>query len=267
MRSIFTSGVLDAFMEADHNPYDVYIGVSGGAMCLAYYLSGQAGHTKEIISHLSMDNRFISIWNSFREEGYVNLKYLEEYSQQHFKLDAAAAEKNAGKHYVAVVATDMSSGDPVYLKPMRGNWMDCLKATASLPFFTRGSTTISDMQLMDGGWSDPIPVRKAYELGARKITVIRTAPIDLRQDWTILGKVGSYYHRRNPGLSWRFDRDYEYYNESAEWALNPPEDCKVLQIAPNKTLKTKDYKATESSLKADYKLGLKMGKEYLRKHH
>ena len=39
LKSIFTAGVLDAFIAARFDPFDIYIGVSGGSMCLSYYLT------------------------------------------------------------------------------------------------------------------------------------------------------------------------------------------------------------------------------------
>lgn len=263
LRSIFTSGVLDAFLEMDYNPFDGYIGVSGGAMCLSYYLSKQKGATRKIISDISQDPRFINIWNAFSDEGYVNLAYLEEYSQSRFPLDINTALKSIKDKYFGVVATNIADGEPVYLKPAKGSWMECLNATATLPFFTRGTTDLGKLRLMDGGWSDPIPVKKAYALGARKIVAIRTVPTDYKQDWSLLGVFGGFYHRTNSDLSWRFNKDYEYYNDSVDFANNPPEGCTIYQIAPPHILKTKDYKATPASCKSDYHLGYRMGKLFI----
>lgn len=38
-KSVFSAGVLDAFLINKFNPFDIYIGVSSGAMCLSYYVS------------------------------------------------------------------------------------------------------------------------------------------------------------------------------------------------------------------------------------
>ena len=263
LRSVFTAGVLDAFLEKNHDPFNGYIGVSGGAMCLSYYLAKQGDTTHKIIGEVSQDSKFISIWNAFSEEGYVNLAYLEEYSQTNYPLDIAEASKHIIGKYFGVVATDMDTGKPIYLKPAMGSWMECLNATSTLPFVTRGTTALGHLNLMDGGWSDPIPVRKAYALGARKIVTIRTVPKDYKQDWSVMGVFGGFYHRKNEQLSWRFNRDYEYYNDSVDFANNPPDDCIVHQIAPPDFLKTRDYKATRESLEADYQLGYRLGMEFI----
>ena len=48
LRSVFSAGVLDAFNILQFNPFDYYAGVSGGAMSLSYFLSGQ---NRELLNH------------------------------------------------------------------------------------------------------------------------------------------------------------------------------------------------------------------------
>ena len=40
-KSVFSAGVLDAFLINKFNPFDIYIGVSSGAMSLSYYITSQ----------------------------------------------------------------------------------------------------------------------------------------------------------------------------------------------------------------------------------
>ncbi|WP_202215042.1 patatin-like phospholipase family protein, partial [Klebsiella pneumoniae] len=42
-RGIFTAGVLDEFLKAGFNPFDLLIGTSAGAQNLSAYLCGQRG--------------------------------------------------------------------------------------------------------------------------------------------------------------------------------------------------------------------------------
>ena len=52
-----------------------------------------------------------------------------------------------------------------------------IKASSTLPFLTKGIQIVDDkIKLLDGGWSDPIPVRRAISLGYKEIVVIRTYP-------------------------------------------------------------------------------------------
>ena len=56
MRSVFSAGVLDAFNVLRFNPFDYYAGVSGGAMSLSYFLSGQSRAQLNILKELSNDD-------------------------------------------------------------------------------------------------------------------------------------------------------------------------------------------------------------------
>ena len=38
-KSVFSAGILEAFLMNKFNPFDIYIGVSSGAMCLSYYVA------------------------------------------------------------------------------------------------------------------------------------------------------------------------------------------------------------------------------------
>ena len=47
-------------------------------------------------------------------------------------------------------------------------------ATGSLPVLMKNPIYLDGKRKYDGGITDPIPVQKAYELGAREIVIIRT---------------------------------------------------------------------------------------------
>ena len=47
-------------------------------------------------------------------------------------------------------------------------------ATGSLPVLMKNPIFLNGKRKYDGGITDPIPVQKAYELGAREIVIIRT---------------------------------------------------------------------------------------------
>lgn len=264
LRSIFSTGVMDAFQALNFNPFTYYIGVSGGAMTLSYFLSGQFRTAYHVIKELSEDNKFINIFNLFSEEGFVNLEYLIRYTQTKHPLQVDEAMQAIKKKIYEVVATNMEDGSPVYLKPDKNNWLKSLRASATLPFFTRGVCEVNGMKLMDGGWSDPIPVRRAIEMGAKKIVVIRTLPRDHKENWTYFGKFGGFWFRDKEGLSKRFSEDHIYYNEVVDFLNKEHEDVEIYQLAPENYLKTTSYSATADDIDRDYRLGLDMGVSFVK---
>ena len=264
LRSIFSTGILDSFQAMNFNPFTHYIGVSGGAMTLSYFLSGQFRTAYHVIKELSEDHKFINIFNLFSEEGFVNLEYLIKYTQTKYPLQIEEALKALKNKVYEVVATNLEDGSPVYLNPDKTNWLKSLRASATLPFFTRGVCEVNGMKLMDGGWSDPIPVRRAIEMGAKKIVVIRTLPKDHKENWTYFGKFGGFWFRDKEGLSKRFSEDHVYYNEVVDFLNQEHEDVEIYQLAPEKYLKTTSYSATADDIDRDYRLGMDMGISFVK---
>ena len=263
LKSIFTSGVLDAFMAANFNPFDMYIGVSGGSMCLSYYLSDQYKATYNIISSLFTDDKFISLKQLFAKEGYVNLAYLEKFAIKNYPLQIAAALEASRSHKVEIVATDMSTGEAVYISPTARTWLKALRASSTLPFLTKGYCQFGDKKLMDGGWSDPIPAERAVKNGAKNIVIIRTMPADLKLEWSYFGWFGGMWYKDNPGLSRRFSNDHKYYNDSIDYIKNNPDKVNIIQIAPEKLLATSSYSTTKHKIISDYRLGLDLGAQFV----
>ena len=59
-KSVFSAGVLDAFLMNKFNPFDIYIGVSSGAMCLTYYISNQYKSYFSLSKEVSVNEKFLS---------------------------------------------------------------------------------------------------------------------------------------------------------------------------------------------------------------
>lgn len=265
LRSVFTAGVLDAFLVNGYNPFDLYIGVSSGAMCLAYYLSGQYKAVFQLMHSLSSDKQFMSATRSFSEQGYMDLQYLETYSQKEHPLDIQAVMAHVEGKECYFVATNLADGEPVYLTPTADRYMDCLRATATLPFVTKGECELDGMKLMDGGWSDPIPAKSAVRFGATKIIAIRTVPVDYRIDWSYVGWAASYWHGANEKMSRRFSHEHEYYNAGVDYLNDNPDKVAIHQIAPDDFLQTGGYTNSAKGLERDYRLGLEKGLDFLKK--
>ena len=259
LRSIFTYGVLDAFIATKFYPFKYIIGVSGGAMCMAYYLSKQYGHTYNIMYKLSTNTNFISLRNIFEEQGMINLEYLEKYSKENYPLNLKKINRSFINTYVETVTTSLKNGHPKYLRTNKKNIYNHIKASATLPFFTKGQQTIDNHSLMDGGLSDPIPIKRAISMDCTEIVVIRTLPKEHRENWSYLGKLGTYWHRNNKQLSDIFENEPKIYNEIADFLQFDKHPLKIHQIVPEKYLETSSYSTNKKKLNADYRYGLQMG--------
>ena len=262
LRSIFTAGVLDGFMSLRFFPFHYMAGVSGGAMCLSYYITRQRKCAYDILLNIFNDDEFISWKNIFSEEGMINLDYLIKYAKQNHPTDLKKFRRFSKNRLIEIVTTSYYTGKPIYIVPNTQNVFDVIKASSTLPFLTKGIQIVDDkIKLLDGGWSDPIPVRRAISLGYKEIVVIRTYPKEHRENWTYMSKFGSYWHKNNPDLSNLFDTDYEIYNEVADFLDKDHSPIKIHQIIPDDYLATTSYSTNKKKLQIDYRYGFELGVE------
>ena len=92
-KSGFTAGILDSFIINGFNPFQLYLGVSGGAMNLTSYISKQYKRNINIILAMSENTNFISLVRFFKGGNYMELKYLLEVTSKEYPLDIDAANE------------------------------------------------------------------------------------------------------------------------------------------------------------------------------
>jgi len=263
LRTIFTSGVLDGFMAKGYFPFDILIGVSAGTMCLSYYLGNQYRTTYEIIRRLADDKDFINLKNIFKEEGIVNLTHLRNFTTTKFPIDYKKALEQKKGRIVEFVATDFYTGKAVYLHPTVENWNDCLIASSALPLYSKGSHTLDGQKLIDGSWSDPVPVKRAIELGANKIIVIRTTPKEHKDTKSYIGALGAVWYRDQKALKNCLQNEHLFYNSAVDFMNKKHENVKIIQIAPNQKLKTTANSSNQTKVLEDYRHGLDLGIQFV----
>ncbi|WP_273444967.1 patatin family protein [Neolewinella agarilytica] len=258
-KSAFTTGILDAFQIAGYRPFNRYIGVSGGAIALSYFLSDQYRFGLNSLLHLTRNEKFTSFSRTFSEQGFMDLDIIAAVAREKIVFDLLSAMKEALRHPVHFVATDELTGKPAYLQPTRDNWLDAIIASSALPFFTKGRHEFEGRAYIDGGCSDPIPLKWAYEQGVRKALVLRTWPETMRFTRSWSDVFGGYYYRADPIMKRVVDEGYAIYNACADYADLPPKDLKVTQLSPHHLLETGTYINTPETIMHDYGKGLDAG--------
>ena len=135
-KSVFSAGVLDAFLMSKFNPFDIYIGVSSGAMSLSYYIANQYKAYFALSKEVAINEKFLSYTHALSEQGYMDLKFLTTYAKKNNPLELQKMKESTENKQFYVVATNLANGKAVYLEPNKQNIYRCLRATSSLPFFT-----------------------------------------------------------------------------------------------------------------------------------
>ena len=264
-KTAFTAGVTDAFLSTGFTSFDKYIGISGGSVAMSYFLSGQYRYCINAMKILDKDPEFSNLSRTFSKKGYLDIDYIATVASVKvpFKVDKAIkATKNKS---VFIVATDRKKGLPEYIEPAKDTWIPAVVASSTLPFATKGIHKLNGRHYFDGGWSDPLPVKWAYENGSRNILLLRTVPEDYinKQSWA--DYFGSKYFKSKPKLAKTFDQAHVKYNDSLKFIANPPKGLKVIQIAPKRFLNSSTYKHTKKTLMSDYRYGVDKGLYHLNK--
>ena len=77
-RGIFTAGVLDEFLRARFNPFDLYLGTSAGAQNLSAFVCGQPGYARRVITRYTTSIDFFNPLRFVRGGHLIDLDWLIE---------------------------------------------------------------------------------------------------------------------------------------------------------------------------------------------
>lgn len=262
-KSAFTTGILDAFQMTGYQPFNRYLGISGGSIAMSYFLSGQYRVGLEALLHLAQDSNFTAFSRTFSEQGFMDLDIIAAVASERIVFDLVEAMKTSLRYPVNFVATDELTGKPAYLKPNRHNWLDAIIASSAIPFFTKGRHNFEGKSYIDGGCSDPLPAQWAQKQGAYKVLVLRTWPKEMRFSRSWADVAGSYYYRSEPVLRDIVDRGHLIYNKQADFLENPPDDLTITQLAPKKLLASGTYLNSVETIMQDYGHGLDVGLRFV----
>jgi predicted patatin/cPLA2 family phospholipase len=259
MRGIFAAGALDVFLEQHFSPFDLVLGVSVGASNALSFLARQHGRTRRCFLGQMSRPEFIDPWRGVRGGHWMDLDWLWEAIEREDPLDRRAAAA-CGVEY-ALVATHVSTGEATYLAPEADDMLEALKASCALPLLYRKTVTLGGERFVDGGLSDPIPVREAYRRGARTIVVLRSRAAHYVKNARIANRIGAWAMRREPGLVKACKSAAAVYRDAVDFMHAPPADCQVIQVAPAAALATGRTSRDRAALERDYALGRALGRE------
>lgn len=267
LRCAFTAGVLDAFASVDFKPFQSYYAVSAGSMALISFLSGQRKHFIELSEHLVEDGKFISFSSAFSDQGLMNLSHLARVVEQESPIDWNAVNEFIEGKKIHIVTTDFESGEAHYLQPQRENWIRSVLASSTLPLVTVGKVKLRNRWMFDGGYADPIPLKKAVADGCKNILVIRTRPSAERASRDTLDFIASFIFRDNDALSELFSQWHIRYNQVVDMLKEGGDGHHAWQeLAPKHHLRSDGYRISKFDLRADYRHGLEVALDWMNQY-
>lgn len=261
MRGIFAAGVLDAFLENNHREFDFAVGVSAGSTNLIGYLAGNHGRSRQIITDHACRPDFIN-WQRFMSGGHLcDVHWL--WHQSCVEVPLSLEQHWQGKVPLWVVTTSVEDGAPRYFQTQPDNLDEVMTASCSIPFAYRDFPTVAGHPMTDGGLGDSIPVRWAYQQGARDITVVLSHPQGYRKRPSALTPLLKPWVRDFPALYDALLTRTDSYNESLDFIDNPPADCRVTVVAPDPHFPVNRLTTNGHKLDVGYQQGHRAGLQSL----
>lgn len=202
-RSMFTSGVLDVFMERGLYGFGSVWGVSAGALVGASFVSRQIGRSCRINLAYRDDRRYMSAYQLATTGNIMSTTFLYQDVQNELDpFDYVTFNSSATTLYA--VASDVVFGQPAYLKvDSLPEKTDYLRVSASLPMVSQ-IVEVQGRRYLDGGTCDSVPVEQALrQEGTTRAVVVLT------QDRAYAKKPVS-----TPGALRTLYGDYPYYLEA-----------------------------------------------------
>ena len=254
MRGMFTSGVIDVFLEQGIS-FDGTVGVSAGATFGCNIKSGQNGRALRYNLRFARDPRYGS-FRSLRETGdYYNEEFCYHtvpYELDPFDNEAFAA--NPMRFYVT--ATSVETGRPVYhkLTDCGAEDLKWIQASASMPLFAR-PVEIGGKKYLDGGISDSIPLRFMERLGYDRNVVILTRPGDYRKKPSGFQPMMDRLLKDYPAIVHALHRRPARYNRTLDYIRSREEAGEAFVIRPPQTLPAGRLEHDPEKLQATYDIG------------
>lgn len=236
MRGLYTIGVLDAMMEHDLW-VDYVVGVSAGACNGISYVSKQQYRNYRIDEKYLKDKRYISIRNFIKTRSLFGMDFIfSEVPKMLDPFDMPVFLENPIEFEAGV--TDMETGEPVYFGKLESldDMCTVLAASSSIPMFAP-PVEFEGKKYLDGGTSDPIPVRRALKQGCDKLIVVRTRDRSYRK--TPEGGRAAYQRgfRKTPAMIDCIDRRHTVYNQQVNCCDRMERAGQALVLAPEKPVK------------------------------
>ncbi len=259
LRGVFSTGLLDGFLEARFNPFELFIGVSSGASNLAAYLAGMIGRNRRIYMEYSLRPEFISFPKFLRGGHLLDLDWLWDITIREIRLDLATIYSRA-KPFV-VVLTDAQTGEARYKLTGAHDLEHVLKASSAMPLLYRAYPEVEGRLMTDGGVADSIPVGEAIRRGARRIMVIRSRHRDYTKRQGMSERFMRWHVRHFPLLQDAMAKRVERYNESVALIRKPPEGISIIEICPPESFRVSRLSQDRMILQEGYEQGQALAAE------
>ena len=259
MRGVYSSGVLDFFIEKDlffENNY----GVSAGACHLCSYLAKQYKRAFRVNVDYLNDKRYCSVHSLLKTGNLFGAEMLYDIIPNELDLfDYDTYNKNESNFYVVI--TDINTGKPEYVKigDLKKDII-YVRASSSLPLLAQ-NVKINDKEYLDGGISDSIPIKKSIADGNKKNVVILTRDSTYRKGKNSLMPIIKLKYKKYPNFVKSMADRYIVSNEILDFIKELEDNGDVFVIRPKKPVNIGRTEKNREKLEALYNDGYNDAKD------
>ena len=261
MRGIFSSGVLDEFIQQDFYPFDLYFGISAGSSNVAGYLGGKYGRSYRVITEYCLRPEFKSLRRFFTGGNLIDIDWLWDITEQDLDIGKDRIDQFKGRFFI--VATDAATAEAEYIVPEKDELFQAMKCSSAMPVVYRNRVMFRGREWLDGGVADSLPVKEAYRRGARQILVVRSNVSSYRKQAYRIRRLFPIIMKRYPAAAKRLQQRHTEYNETLDFIRNPPPDCEIVEICPPDGFLADQFTMDASILHDAYQMGVEAGRGYI----
>ena len=237
MRSVFSAGVLDFFMDKKVEIPNI-LAVSAGAYAGMNYVSGQRGRVVDAIIEPLNTYKYMGVSTFLKKGTFFDMDYLfrqvpQNESPYHFDkmLDFD------GRFITSTV--NCVTGENIYHEKFRDKeeFLDIFQAANSMPLIAK-TTKIDGYPMLDGGMVDAIPIGKALEEGWKKIIVVFTRNESYRKNpqSNAYSRAIKMVYRKYPKFIEVLEERSKRYNNSLDQIKELEQEGKAFVFRPSTVL-------------------------------
>lgn len=265
-RGIFGAGVLDYMMDIGIE-CDYFVGVSAGAANAASYGAGQKGRNFKFYTEYAFRKEYMGKRNFLKTGSYINFDYIYSTlsnSDGEYPLDFEALKNSPME--MEIVVTDALTGQVRYFTKddLAQDNYDPIKASCCVPALCP-PYVVDGTPYFDGGLSDPIPYKRAFEAGCDHVIVILTKPRDYFRTPERDRRLSRAFGHRYPKAAAALRNRSQVYNQSLRELYKLEQEGKVTIIAPSDIGKLKTLTKDREQLEKLYMMGRMNAENALRR--
>lgn len=262
MRSLYTSGVLDVFMN-NNIDIDCTVGVSAGALVGSNYVSNQKGRTANININYCKDSKYIGVGAIKNNKGLIGFDYLfgEIAKDNPFDEKEFFSTK---KRFVTGV-TNCITGKTEYFDKDLKNTYKLLQASSSMPLVSK-IVEINGKPYLDGAIDCNVPIDWALDQGFEKIVVVLTRNKEYRKQplSNKMKKMYNFVYKKYPNLlKTMYDRPNKY-NETYDEIEKLESENRIFVFRPKNNVDISRLERDQDKLRDLYEEGIDEAEKQLK---